>query len=885
MSLRRFVARCRGIFQRETIARDLDREIRSHVDLAAEDYIESGKPPRDAQAMARRSFDHATLSREDSRAAWGFPALESLWQDLRFGIRMLRTSPGFTAVATLTLALGIGANTAIFSIVDAVLLRPLPFPEPSRLVALAETKPTQNLAFLPATPISYNEWDRRQNVFQTFAASSGCLFRLAAEGTPHLLPGRCTTSGLLPMLGVKPELGSLWGPQNDDPNSGKVALISDTLWRTEFGGTPDVLGKTIWRATDRAVFTIIGVLPPDFQFATEDTEVWAPLALNMNAPSVRFHSLTVFARLKPEVSISDAQSSMSAIARQLESIYPVTNTGWGVTVRPLQEYYADTNNTRTPLLVLLAAVGFVLLIACANVANLLRARATVRQRELAVRVAMGASRARLLRQLVTESLLLGGLGGAAGFFAAFASFRSMLNFAPSFASFEQNSIRMDGRVFAFSVCAALFSSVLFGLLPALRVSKTDPDRLLREAGRSGQGSLRDRLTRESLVVVEISFAMILVMGTGLLVETLRNLRNDPLGYRSDHLLAMGFCCLDSTHYPDQPKLSSFYRQLHEKVSALPGVESVTTNSVLPLRDFDGAGSVYRIQSRPLPAPGKELVSDFRTVFPNFFEAMGIPIQRGRALNLQDDEQHEPVAVINATLARRMWPDRDPIGDHIQFPNVIPPRWFTIVGVSGDFRDRGLGREIRSTIYLSLLQNRLPGMRLLVRTKTPPYSMGPAVHDAIRALNSDISIDNPTTLDDLLFTSLAPERFSATLLTIFAALALVLASIGIYGVTSYGVAQRSHEIGIRLAMGARPGNVLSMILKQGIALALAGVAIGVFGALALTRLIAAMLFGVTAHDPLTILGVGGILTAVTLLACFIPALRAMRLDPIVILRHD
>jgi predicted permease len=806
--------------------------------------------------------------------------------DLRYATRMLRKNPGFTAVAVLTLALGIGANTAIFSVANAVILRPLPFRDPSRLVTVLETKASQGLDWLYVTPNNFIEWQRRANVFESMAAFQGCGYRLAQEGEPRLVPGNCVSASFFPMLGVQPILGRLWAAEEDAAGRDHVALLAYDFWRAQFGADPNVIGKTIWRTSDRASFTIIGVLPAGFQFVRDDVSVWTPLGFDPKAVSNRSHNYTVFARLKAGVTLAQAQASMNPIAAQLEHEFPTTNTGWGITVGPMQRFFADQGNTRTTLLILLGAVGLLLLIACANIANLLLARATARQREIAVRVAIGATRLRLVRQFLTESLLLGLLGGGAGFLLAWLTFKPLLALTPRIPSFSPNALRIDAPVFLFSMGASVLASILFGLTPALRVSKRELNQWLREAGRGPSGTARNRLARQILVVGEIGLAIVLLVATGLLVESLRNLKNDTLGFNSNHLLTINMCCLDNTHYPTQQQISAFYKQLFDRLQALPGVEAASATTALPLGQFDGAGSVFAIRGRPPTEPGHETVSDPRLVGASFFRTMEIPLLRGRDFSTQDDENHPLVAVINETMARRYFTEVDPLGQQIQIVNLQPlGRWFTIVGIAADSRDRGLGKETRCTLYLNNMQNLIRGSALLIRTKPGPETLVGSVRETVRSLSQDVSLGNARTLDDALSQSLSSQRFSATLLTLFAVLAMCLASVGVYGVVTYLVVQRTHEIGIRMALGAQPRDIMSLVLGQGVRLALLGIAVGLIGAIASTRVMTSLLFGVSARDPKTLIAVSAVLAVVALLACYIPARRATKVDPLVALRAE
>jgi predicted permease len=882
--------RLKALLKRRQLDRDLDDEIAFHLAMR-EEKISSGNldsplKSEDAHYSARRRFGNTTSLKEVTREMWTFASLETLWQDIRYGLRMLRKSRGFTAAAILTLALGIGANTAIFSVVNAVLLRPLPFRDPNRLVSVLEKKPAQNLDWLFVTPLNYSEWQKRTNTFEELTAVSGfnCPFRLASQDEPHLLDGSCATSNFLPMLGVQPMLGRLWTPQEDLPGAAHVAVLSYSLWKTQFGADPNAIGKTLTDAGNTQSFTIIGVLPPDFQFASEDTAVWAPLDIDL-AHSARFHDLLVFARLKPGIAREQAQVSMDGIATQLEKSFPVTNTGWGVTVQPLQDFYSNRGNTRTTLLVMLAAVGALLLIACANVANLLLARAAVRQKEVAVRVAIGATRFRLVRQMLTESLLLGILGSGAGFLLAWAVFRPLISIAPAMPSFQPNAFRIDAQVLFYTMAAGVIASVLFGLAPALKISKQDLNSSLREAGRGLHGSIRDRATRHLLIVAEIALAFVLVVGTGLLIESFWNLQRDKLGFNSERVLTVNMCCLDASRYSTQTQFNAFYRQLFANIQSLPGVESVSSTTALPLRKFDGSGSVLQIQGRPAASPGHELLMDSRFVNPDYFHTMQIGLLRGRTFTAEDDENHPFVAIINESMARHLWPNQDPVGQQIKFAVAPANAWYRIIGVVANSRDRGLGKETRSTMYGSSLQTQLGGANLLIRTKSDPHGMVSSIRDVARALDHHVSITNPRTLDEAMSESLSPQRFSVLLLTLFAALALCLACIGVYGVTAFTVAQRTHEIGVRIALGAQPRDLFFLVVGQGLRLALVGVGIGIIGSLALTRLMSSLFFNVSAHDPLTLISVCAVLTAVTVLACYIPARRAMRVDPMIALRHD
>ena len=814
-----------------------------------------------------------------------FSNLQTFGQDVRYGARILRKNPGFTVVAVLTFALGIGANAAIFSFVNAIVLRPLPFGDPSRLVTVLDTKPSNEADWLFVSPNRFEEFVRRSRAFEQIAGTENCYFRLENGGAPVLLQGGCASASFFPMLGVKPFLGRLFTPEEDRLGGNPVALLSYGCWKQYFGGDPGAIGKTIHRTANDAEITIVGVLPADFQFATEQFALWAPLGTDPNYLPRDDHNLLVFARLKDGVTLPQAQSEMDGVAQQLAREYPATSAGWGITVRPLQRFYSGVRNVRQTLLVLLAAVGFLLVIACANVANLLLARASARRKEIAVRLAVGATRWRLVRQLVTESVLLGVMGGATGFVLARLTFKSIMTLAPYIPSFRPNAIQMDNAVFAFAMAISIIASVAFGLAPALRVSRQDLNDSLREAGRGAHGAVRDRLTRRLLVASEIAVAVVLLVGAGLLLESYRNLQTDRLGFNADHILVSSFCCLDENHYRTQSDFSVYYAKLFERIRELPGVQSVSGVDDLPLRQFRGLGSPFEIQGQPAASPGSEPTADFLFIEPRYFDTMQIPILRGRPFTDQDDSNSAPVAVVNRSLAQRLWPDRDPIGYLLRRLNDADTRWFRIVGVTADVKQRGLGTEPRPTIYRSYFQSMARYTFLLVRTRLDPLSMAPAVQNAIASVDPRLPLGSVQTLNQRLAQSVSTQRFSTTLLGLFAGLALTLAAVGVYGVTAYTTGQRTHEVGVRMALGAQPIDIARLVIGEGLRLGLAGVAAGVVSAFLLTRVIRNLLYGVTSSNPLTFVLVSGVLIGITLGACYLPARRAARVDPIVALRNE
>jgi predicted permease len=872
--------------RRKRMLQQLDDEIHEHIETETQDNIARGMSPEEARYAALRKFGNVTRVKEETREVWSSVWLEQLLQDVRFALRMLRKSPGFTGVAIFTLALGIGANSAMFSVVNGILLRSLPFKEPSRLVTVLDTKPSKGVDWLFVSPNRFEEWVRRNTTFDQIAAAENCFFKLESNGALILLQGGCATASFFPMLGVQPFLGRLFTPEEDLPGGNPVVVLSYGCWKEKFGGDPAAIGKTIRRTANDAEFTIIGVLPADFKFATEDFALWAPINTDPNYRSRDDHNLLVFARLKDGVTLPQAQAQMDGVAQQLASEYPTTSAGWGITVRPLQRFYSSVRNIRQTLWVLLAAVGFLLLIACANVANLLLARATVRRKEIAVRLAVGATRPRLVQQLMTESLLLGVMGGATGFLLARLAFKSMMAIAPYIPSFRPNAIQMDNEVLAFATVISVVASMAFGLTPALRTSRLDLNDALRDAGRGTRGSRRDRLTRSLLVTSEIALAVVLVGGAGLLIESYRNLQTDRLGFNPNNILVSTFCCLDEAHYRTPSDTSAYYMQLFERLRELPGVESVSGTDDLPLRQFQGAGSAFEVQGRPAAEPGSEPTADFFLVEPRYFETMQIPLLRGRSFTDHDNEHGASVVLINKSLAERLWPDQDPIGQQLRPVVGDPsPRWYRIIGVVADAKQRGLGTEQRSTIYRTIYQSAARYTFVLVRAHPDPLSMAAAVKNTIASLDRGLAFGVVQTLDQQLAQSVSTQRFSMTLLALFGGLALSLAAIGVYGVTAYTAAQRTHEVGVRRALGAQPADIVKLVLSEGLRLGLVGVVVGIACALALTRVMRNLLYGVSATDPITFFAVSAVLVGVALAACYLPARRAARVDPIVALRFE
>jgi predicted permease len=886
MWLRSLYRRARALLRSELIHEEIDEEMRFHIDMRAEENVRAGMTPEAARREAERRFGGLTRMRERGYEVRGGRWLEVFWRDCRYGARSLRKSPGFTAVAVLTLALGIGANTAIFSVVNAVLINPLPYRQPDRLVQFWETNPLKNWTQANVAPANLFDWQEQSQSFTEIAAYMGSDkkgpglsgLQLNDGGEPERLQGLYVTGDIFSVLGVGAAVGRTLNGEETWQGRDKVVVLSYGLWKRRFGSDPKVVGRVV--TLDGVGRQVVGVMPQGFYFPSKEAELWVPMDWNRQriAALRRPHFLRAVGRLKPGVTVAQAQAEMRAIAARLEAQHPDTNTQMGVGLGPLQEWIVS--DVRLPLVVLLAAVAFVLLIACANVANLLLSRAASRAREVAVRRALGAGRWRVMRQHLTESLLLALAGAAAGLLLA-AWFKDLLvSFSPDDIP-RLNELRLDWRVLAFTFVVALLTTLLTGLTPALQSVQPRLASALKEGGQKGATG-QGRRVRGGLVIAEVSIALVLAAGAGLTVRSFMRLQEVDPGFDPDKTLTLRVS-LPREGYKEDAQQRAFFERAEQSMAGLPGVAATGSTTLLPLKGYRWTGDMT-IEGRPPEDYVREV--RHKEITPGYFRAIGLPLLRGRFFDDSDTEKGQPTVVINDALARRYFPGEDPLGKRLKFgkPDEDDP-WETVVGVVGDEKQDSLSAEVRPEAYHSHLQSAQDEMTLVVRAEGDPRALAGPIRERLRALDPSVPVYDVKTMRDVVYESLARERFVMFLMGLFAALALALAAVGIYGVVSYATAQRTHEIGLRMALGAQAGDVLRLMIGQGLAPVLAGVGLGLLAALGLTRLMSSLLYGVSATDPLTFAAVALLLTAVSLLACYIPARRATRVDPLTALRYD
>jgi predicted permease len=815
--------------------------------------------------------------------------MQTFWQDLRYGLRLLFKAPAFTVIAVLTLALGIGANTAIFSVVNAVLFRALPYPQADRLIRVFEDSKT--FPRFPMSPGDFLDHREQNTVFEEFALYTRGDLELTAGDQSERLSAMQVSSGFFRVLGIQPALGREFQRQEELPEGNQVAVLSHNLWQRNFASDPDIVGKTILLSGKS--FQIVGVLPKGVQHVGgtynslpygDSVAIWYPTTLNPKKASRGAHYLNAIGRMKPGVTPEQVATDLNGIAERLAEQYPNSNQNWRIRVSPLTEEIVG--GARKTLWILLGAVAFVLLIACVNVANLMLARASAREREIAVRAALGASRPRILRQLLTESLVIAFLGGLCGWLLAIWGIDAISALAASRIP-RLHEISLDTRVVLFTSFATLLTAVIFGLAPAWQISRVNPNEALKEGGRSNSGSARQRRLRGTLVIAEVALSLILLVGAGLLLRSFIKALQTDGGFKSNGVITLSLD-LPQARYADAKPIANFYERLLERVSALPGVQAAGASSDLPWTGHD-ENAQFTVEGLML-APDQSPKARYHMITPNYFSAIGVPLLAGRFFSESDTDQSPSVILINQSMARRYWPDveslSDVIGKRITFSSKPKDEdWWSVAGIIGDVKDTPVDAEAVPALYWAYKQQAQGHMFLALKTEGDARALLGAVRGQVMALDKDLPIAEVKTLDEVASTAHATRRFTLLLVCLFALLALVLASIGLYGLIAYTVSQRTHEIGIRVALGASTGKVVKLVMNEGMTLALTGIALGLGGAFALTRLIASLLYGISSTDPLTFIVVALILAGAALLACLVPARRAVKVDPMVALRYE
>jgi len=878
-----------AILGRERMEREMDAELRFHIEARAEDLVRSGVPHEEARRRARIEFGGIERAKEECRDARGTNFIDSLIQDLRFGLRMLRKSPGFTAVAVITLALGIGANTAIFSVVKAVLLRPLPYEDPARLVRVNESVDKGRRA--PVAYPNYLDWRARSTVFEGMAAFGDCEVIIGGKDKAERAFCEQATDTYFPLLGVSAAIGRTFAPEeNSMPMKHAVALIGYGLWQRRYASDPEVLGKTI--ELNNFDFTIIGVLPKGFLGYSDSAEVWVPMVMRdalwpqtakydfLHNRDIHYHK--VLARLKPNILLASAQAEMETIAAQLAKAYPKEDRERGVLVTPAEEDYV--RSFRTPLLTLFAAVAFVLFIACANVANLLLTRGAARDRELAIRLALGAGRGRLVRQFLAESFLLTMAGAGTGLALSFWGLDLLVSVLPlSFPSFAR--AHLDGGVLAFAFVLASGTAMLLAAFPAASSAHRNVHESLKETAKSSAG-LRGRRMGRVLIAGEVALALVLMIGAGLLLKSLSHLLTDNPGFRPDHLVTLRFYVPDRKNEADER--NRFGPELAERIAQFPGVESAAATFIDPFL-WGGLQRGFTVEGH---APISNAESDtvyYQEIGPNYFQTMGIPVLRGRDFSTRDSLKSPVVILVSESFARRYWPGQDAVGKRLKYgPEDSPYPWAEVIGVAGNVKYISLRQNLESepVIYGALLQSEvIINMSLIVRTRTAPEVMLGPLREEMQRIDPAIPVYNVATFNERMHEDSAETRSYGLLLGLFAALALLLSAVGIYGVMSYWVTQRTREMGIRLTFGASRHDVLQLVIGEGVWVAGIGVVAGALGAFAVTRAMASLLFEVKPFEPVLFALLAMALTSVVLLACYLPARRAARVDPIIALRYE
>jgi putative ABC transport system permease protein len=882
--IRALTSRTRTWLSPSHVEQDFEHELEGHLEMLTDENVRRGMSPEEAKRAARIRLGGRTQLKETNRELHGLPFIETFLQDTRYAFRMLRKNPGFTAVAVLTLALGIGANTAIFSVVYAVLLKPLPYTNPDQLFTAFQANKQQGIAETGCSYLNFEEWRAQNHVFSELAGIVAHQLTLTGRGEPTVVNTSVVTPEFFALLDVKPVAGRIFLPQDGKQGAPPVVLVSEDLWRGRFGADPKIIGTSI--NLDQRPSTVIGIISGAFRtpFFTTKQEVWIPLVqdplFSTFMPKRGSHLLPVIGRLKPGVSVAQAQAEMDAISGRLAGEFPAENNGWTVRLVPLQKEIVG--DVRTALLVLLGAVGLVLLIACANIANLLLTRATSRSKEIAVRTALGAGRVRIIRQLLSETAVLGLLGGAVGIALAYWGVEALSSLLPSSLPL-MNPNRVDYFVLGFALFLSAIVGVAFGLVPAMFAANADIQNTLREGARSGESRNRRR-ARSLLAVAEISLAMVLLVTAGLLLRSFARLTSVSPGFDAQHIVKADIS-LPQFQYSTPQQWTAFSEELLGRIQSDPGLQDSAVVVPRPIADRN-VKLPFDIVGNPPSSAGASRTASFVSVSPGYFHVMGIPLLAGRFFNQHDISSAPRVSIISEAMARLYFPNQDPLGKQLTFgfpPNGEAMR--EIVGIVGNVRDVALGQNPGAMMYVPFAQAPFWGANLVVKSTLSTSSVAAAIRQEVQRMDKDIPVTDVAKMPDLIDASVAQPRFRTFLLGLFAAMALVLAATGIFGVISYSVSRRTNEIGIRVALGASRNTILSMILRETLVLTFAGLAVGLPCALAASHLVGHMLFNVSANDPATLAAVAFSLAAVAALAGYIPARRAMRVDPMVALRYE
>jgi len=875
----RLISLWRNLFHKDRVEQEFTEELRTYLDMLTETKIRQGFTPGEARRNALVELGGVEQVHEKVREIRMGHIIETAWRDVRFGVRALVHSPVFSIVTVLSLALGIGANTAIFSVVNGLLLRPLPYPESERIVDVWHTPPQQSFPGLDkfsVSPANYLDWKAQSSAFEQIAVYTYSGFSLSAGADPLPLIGAVVSSDFFSVLRTNPMQGRTFTPDEEGSGKDNVVVISHGLWQRAFGANPNIIGQSV--IMNSRGFTVIGIMPQGFELPRQ-ADLWVPLAWDEKERQVRsIHDYLVIARLKQNVSLKQAQAEMSTISARLEHQYPEENKGWGAVVIPLREDLVG--DIRVALLVLFCAVGFVLLIACANVANLMLARAANRQKEIAVRIALGAGRARLVRQLLTESVLLAVSGGVLGLLLAVWGSKMLVQLG---SLPNSDDIGIDTWTLGFTLLVSFAAGIIIGIVPAFQFTRANlSDSLKQGAGRTG-GTPMKQHTRKALVISEVALSLVLLIGAGLMIRSFWKLQKVDPGFDTSNALTMSVA-LTPIRYSEPHQQLAFLDRAIEQISAVPGVVSVGATTTVPLA---GGGSTqpFSIEGRPTGTVAEQPMAQTRYITPDYFRAIGIPLRQGRFFSDGDRDKSVPVVIISEAMARRFWPGENPIGKRLTPSFHVEQGAREIVGIVGDVKASGLDVDSAAMMYLPYKQSPRPFMSFVVRTASNPESLVQPVSKAIYSIDKEQALTDVQTMDQVLTSSLSGRRFNMTLLMTFAGVALVLAAVGVYGVMNYTVTLRKRELGIRMALGAGRMDVLRLVLGQGLKLTLIGVAAGLISAYALTRLMASLLYGVTATDYITFISISAVLIAVGVVASYVPARRATKVHPTIALRTE